>query len=160
MLKSRFYARYLAMKKITLVFSIFLALEFHNTALANTWANLVLSCDGARVEDICWDAPNQPIINCRRQLFVYGDYEKNFFLNRGMIFPNAKGEAILPALAKIPDSLDMKDETFAYSMNGRILYVKPIGNILRVESFLTTQPSGGIYIQQEKILSYDLVNCH
>lgn len=138
--------------------------------LTSTSARSALECDGARLEDICWTTTgqrgtypyDQVVIDsgCRQQLIAYGDAQKSSLLSRGLIFANASGEAILPNLRSIPQSSDLIDQTFAFSSNGRVLYVKRSRDTLKVESFRTSQPTGGVYSQHEQVGDYTFVDCH
>jgi len=131
-----------------------------------------LQCDGARLENICWQTVTPPLPSdaypytpttvqtCRRQLFVFGAEQRNFFLSSGMMkYPNARGEVILPEVTAIPNSPDAMDKSGAYTNDGRVFYLKLSGNSLTVESFRTTQPTGGMYLQLGKVADYVFNNC-
>lgn len=130
-------------------------------ASANSWNVPVLNCDGAKIEDICWSS--SVTYSCRRQLLVFGEDAKAFMGQKQMFYPNALREFILPVLQTIPNSPDYKDESQAYSSNGRVVYIKPNqagAKTLTVESFATTQPTGGIYTQGHFVDRYTFTGCN
>lgn len=125
---------------------------------AQSWSVPVLKCDQALVEDICWS--NGFNNQCRRQLIVWGNDAKNYFLRTSMYPANYKNELIIPELQFIPHSSDLVDKSLAYRYEGRVVYVKPRYDKLTVESFYTTQATGGHYSQGDLVGSYTFNNCH
>ncbi len=122
--------------------------HFISLAYGDSWAEYLISCEGARLEKICW---NDQSGGCRTQLIVTSEHAKNFFIEKRMVrYTNPKGEVILPYVQSMPNSIDLIDEHDAFQgSNGRVFYIKPRSDRLIVEAFHTMQPTGGIFVQSK-----------
>jgi hypothetical protein len=144
------------MKTIFLIVSTLVQLAF-----AEQVTRTLQVCSESIIEDICWD--NRVQLSCRRQLIVTGLHSKMFFSSQNLVQPNIHGEYLLANLKQVSHQGHMVDETQAYKNNGRVLYVKPGFHgykTITVESFRTTQASGGRYLQLEKVGEFIFRNCN
>ena len=143
-----------------LIFSL-VFLPFGSIAYADTWAQYLINCNGARLERICQN--NGERDDCRIQLIVTSEHAKNHLLEKRIVrYTNPKGEVIFPYVKKIPNSQDYNDEHDAFQgTNGRVFYIKPRGDRLIIEAFHTVQPTGGIYVQsKDPIGEYIFQSCY
>jgi hypothetical protein len=72
---------------------------------------------------------------------------------------NSQGEAILPLQINSNNRSEFVGEDDAFSVDGRVYYVKPQRNAVEVEVFQTSQPTGGIYTVQKRIGVWKIDSC-
>lgn len=140
------------MRKI--YFTLLLVAVSFSTFAADT--TTILTCDKAKLEMVCWD--NGYGVNCRRQLYVFGD-AKDHFITKYMINYPINNEVIIYSLRSIQNSEDYVDETNSFRHDGRVHYLKMYGDSIKLESYRTSQPTGGIYLQKELKGEYIFRNC-